>query len=365
MSEESENAGNTGWFHCGKCGGLFAAELEDGAPASCPRCGEDPVPGYSELAFAQASGGGVLEEASRGPDEDSHRNSKRRTKEWKGGITHFVLIWAVVLVVLAVAVKFFRGADDKAVEPALNVGGQDDNLLAGNLRQLGGMVEEYLEEGVPEKRARFVLKPDETLRRMVGFEQGNQFVVSDDELEGVLSNVIDTPIGKGIETVWQMGPVRKVEAAFFEDEAEEWRLDWANMVRYSERNWPLFLAGEGANEAEFRLLARRRSQGGNEDGRISSVVLLGPRMDNPAEIGAASPEVLVDPDSRVGRILAAAFAMRDAGEGVYGSRAFELDPRGMIRVRVRLLREGESEKVFAIREVVACHWYDFDDLGLD
>ncbi|MEM1082754.1 MAG: hypothetical protein AAGI48_01420 [Verrucomicrobiota bacterium] len=272
------------------------------------------------------------------------------------------MIWVLVLVVLAVAVKFFQGSGD-LTEGAIDFGNQESKLLAENLHLLKDEVEQYFAEGIPERRTEFVLNPGETLRRMVGFEQANQFVSAEEEPERLIAGVIETPRGKGIETVWKIGTSRKVEALFLRDGEGEWKMDWANMVRYSEKNWPLYLGGEGEDLAEFRLLARRRS--GDLSGNVSSVVLLGPRMDHPGEVGASSPEVVVEPDSRVGRALTAAFRKREAGEGVYGSEAFTLDPRGMIRVRLRLLREGESEKSFLIREVVACHWYDFDDLGLE
>jgi len=137
------------------------------------------------------------------------------------------------------------------------------------------------------------------------------------------------------------------------------------MVRYSSQDWSLFLAGNGNDEGEFRLLARRRSEDHSGKGRVGSVVLISPRSGVLGEVGLSSPEVKLDPDSRIGRLLSRAFAKRDAEEGIYGSSAFRYDPKGMIRVRVRVLREGDAERTFAIREILACHWYGFDDLGLE
>jgi hypothetical protein len=180
-----------------------------------------------------------------------------------------------------------------------------------------------------------------------------------------LVKVIDTPVGKAIETVWEIERSRKLEAVFFPDETGVWKIDWANMVRYSDHDWSLFLAGSGNDEGEFRLLARRRSEDHSGKGRVGSVVLIAPQPGLLGETGVHSPEVKVDPGSRIGRVLAKAFANRDADEGPYGSEAFRHDPRGMIRLRVRVMREGDAERSFVIREILACHWYDFDDLGLE
>lgn len=360
----------TGWFHCGRCGALFSAELGSGTPENCSECGKDPVVSHSELVFAQAAGNAVpvdeddelLESESEGPSSRSRSRHRKR----KSGLLVFVLAWCAGLVVLTGVVLWLRAGDSDAQYEQLgfDVGTADERLLVEEWQEINRTIAAFFAEAVPETRVEYVLKPGETLRRIAGFQQGNPLVIADEAPENSIFEAIDTPIGKAIESVWDVEGTRKFEAVFFKNEQEVWKIDWANMMRYSERSWPLFLAGDGGNEGEFRLLARRRSDDESGEGRISSVVLIGPQVGYPGEIGASSPEIEVDPDSRIGRVLAAAFAIRDAGEGIYGSKAVRYDPNGMIRLRVRVTREGLAERKFVIREIIACHWYDFDDLGL-
>ena len=81
----------------------------------------------------------------------------------------------------------------------------------------------------------------------------------------------------------------------------------------------------------------------------------------------------MDPASEVGQQLKIAFSMREAlmreaDDGVFGTRLAERDPKGMIRVRVVLRRSAEKDEHgdwgFEIEKLVACHWMSFDELGL-
>jgi hypothetical protein len=289
---------------------------------------------------------------------------QKKRKKGRSGLLTFVGIWAILLLLLAGAVKYFQGSEVEGDELGFGIASENQNLLIEELNDCRQKLVWFLEAGAPEIRSGFVVNPVESLRRMAGQQQEILSYVPGDNPSWVISDVIDTPKGKAIETVMEFSGGRKVEATFFADENGEWKIDWANMVRYSDQEWPLFLVGSGEEEGEFRLLARRRSEDRSGMGKVTSVVLIGPRAGSPRDLGAPSPEVAVDSESRIGRILSEAFAKRDAGEGIYGSQSSSLDPNGMIRLRVKVMREEGSERSFVIREILACHWYDFDDLGL-
>lgn len=364
-----EDKKNAGWFHCGRCGAFFGAEVGSGMPEHCPECGKHPRVDPSEVAFVQASGSSGSKSSvrkSEGASSDGGRSrggSKRKRES--NGLAVFVGIWVVILVVLAGAVKFFQGSDKGGEELGFGIASDEQRIITEELHECKRKVVEFLEAGAPESRVEFVINPVETLKRMSGWQQDITFSSSGEDPSYSIIDVIETPQGKAIETVWEVTGNRRVEAVFFEDDKGEWKIDWANMVRYSELDWALFLLGTDDEEGEFRLLARRRSEVSSGEGTIASVVLIGPRAGLPGELGASSPEVVVDPNSRIGRVLSEAFAKRDAGEGIYGSQASQLDPKGMIRLRVTVMREGGTERSFVIREILACHWYDFDDLGLE
>ena len=364
--EDNEQAG---WFHCGRCGAFFGAEVGAGVPERCPTCERDPVIEHSEMAFAQAAGGSDSKRSNDGVSEmfgmASQGRGKPKRKKDRNGLALFVGIWVVLLVLLAGAVNYFRGgSEEKDDQLGFKIATNDDSLISEELNECKRKVVGYLRAGVPEHRVEFVMNPAKAARRMSSWQQDVAYSDSEKDPQNSIINVIQTPIGKGIETVWEADGSRNIEAVFFPDKKGEWKIDWANMVRYSDQEWPLFLAGSGSDESEFRLLARRRSEDPSGKGRVGSVVLIAPRP-GLGEVGVPSPEVKVDPDSRIGRALSTAFAKRDAGEGVYGSKASGYDPNGMIRLRVKVLREGDSERTFVIREILACHWYDFDGLGLD
>jgi hypothetical protein len=365
-----EDDKKTGWFHCGRCGAFFSADAGAGTPGECPECGRDPVIEESEAAFARSNGSadGDEERASRSEEDGGKARRRGKTKKKpRSGLAVFVGIWLFVLLLIAGVVKYFQGSKDDDTELGFDIASEDQTLVSTQFSECRRKVVEFLGVGAPERRIEHVMNPGKIVRRLGDGKQDSAYSAPESEPEKEILNVIETPKGKAIETVWGIEGGRKIEAVFFTDESGEWKIDWSNLVRYSGQEWPLYLLGSGADEGEFRLLARRRSDDLTGKGKVSSVVLVGPRHGFPGELGASSPEVAVDPDTRIGRILSAAFAKLDAREGIYGSQAYELDPSGMIRLRVRLAREegDEGRQTFVIQEILACHWYDFDDLGLD
>lgn len=357
-----------GWFHCGRCGNLFADEVGAAAPEQCPECGRDPVVDQAELAFATHALADSEKESSddvRSPDREhaSQRRSKEGRKRSRSRLGLFVALWLLALIGLMAAVKIFSSSDADSEELGFGMMTENESLLSNQYYACKTKVIGFLEGVAPENRAEFVLNSAEALKKMAGRQRKLSYRSSEAEPTESVLQVIETPRGKAIESVWEFDGGKKVEAVFFQDEQGEWKIDWENMVRYSDQDWAVFLAGGGSEEGEFRLLARRRSI--EDSGKIASIVLIGPQVGAPGELGASSPEVAVDPDSRIGRVLAAAFAKRDAEEGIYGSQAFTMDPKGMIRLRVEMIREEDSDRQFVIREILACHWYHFDELGLE
>ena len=63
-------------------------------------------------------------------------------------------------------------------------------------------------------------------------------------------------------------------------------------------------------------------------------------------------------NSPTGRAIEEAFAARAKGLGPFGSTMVTFDPDEMIRLHVRMTREGEDEREFQIAELFACHWLE-------
>ena len=94
-------------------------------------------------------------------------------------------------------------------------------------------------------------------------------------------------------------------------------------------------------------------------------MLYAPRFAHPGETGFQSPEFLVPRNTRDGQLLDAAFQLARRGGQVFDSKLPNLNPQGMIRVRVKVRRfESDLERKFEIVEVLACHWYAVADPGV-
>ena len=300
---------------------------------------------------------------------ESHGERKRRSNRmvWKivGG-------WLVVLVAIVLIVRQFSGGAPERVETdrVNNFAGTDADesmaFLEDALPKCQQALTGFLQSSAPEERNQFVFSPIRTASRMARFYALNPVAKVD---PGTLrfggSGVLRLPEENAIETRWTDDQGREIEVVF-RKEQDEWRIDWPHFVRESDYPWPLFLAGDGESEGEFRLLARERLAEERKPGDPISLVLHAPRFGDPKDEGPGSPEILVPSTSREGRLIDAAFRARRDGVMVYGLNLKSQDPGGMIRLRVRVQRASkESGHGFQITEVIACHWLSVDDPGID
>jgi hypothetical protein len=224
----------------------------------------------------------------------------------------------------------------------------------------------FLNATAPEERNQYVYSPVRTASRMARFYSLNP-VMSMDPAKLVFhgASLLNLPGERAIETRWGDDRGRLVDVVFRQDNGE-WRIDWSHFVRESDYPWPLFLAGDGEPEGEFRLLARERLADEREADEPLSLMLHAPRFGDPGNEGIGSPEILVDATSPQGILLTAAFRTLRAERTLFGSSLELMDPVGMIRVRVKVKRsEGETGRRFEITDVVACHWLTLDVAGVD
>lgn len=355
----------SGWFHCGRCGSLFGALVGAGLPEQCPECSGDPVVEDGEIAFAQASRSGRAASLQVSVGAPGAQPNRRRTSAGARLLMIVVVGWAVVLAGIALAVTFFRG-DSPVQDDVASVPGEDSRMLQEAIPSCYQAMMTFMTHVTPEARAGVVRNPSRTVGLMVRGSEKLPVLAEDAELRLLLDGLLTTPDGKAVATVWDFDGTQKVEAVFFRGDEGEWRLDWEQLARYSEESWPLFLAGGGEDEAEFRLLARRRDVSDPEAARLNlGIVLLEPENSRPERVGAASPQILVPKDSPEGGIIERAFQRREAGGAAYGATSSKFDPNGMIRLRVRVRRIDGEDKHFELVKVIATHWLAIDDLGID
>ena len=224
----------------------------------------------------------------------------------------------------------------------------------------------FLSASTPEQQNQFVLSPITTAARMARFYNLNPLLVIDPRKLALSQHAaLHLPGRRALETYWNSSDGREFDAVFMEENGE-WRLDWEHYARFSDYPWPLFLAGSGPEQGEFRLLARERLADERKNADTISIVFYAPRFGFNSETGAQSPEFLVKRDSKNGRLLGAAFELEKAGKRVFDVNLPNATPEGLIRVRVKVRRiEEAGERRFELDDVLACHWYSHDAPGLE
>jgi hypothetical protein len=375
VSDEPDT-GTPGWYHCGRCGALFRTA----EPGLCPECHASPTVEEAEIAFAKAESARQSAPvpaarpeseppppgARRGPRPPASSRSKGR------GLLLFVAGWLILMVLVVGWVKLTRteGDETDAAGDRAGIGAAEhQRQLAEAYETCEELLGKFMTDGSPESRVRHVHNPDTTLPKMIRAADPAPVLPEDEEPKAEFFNLFEPPAGgSAIESRWKTPEDDRLEVVFLRGEDEAWKIDWENLVRWSATSWPLFLAGDDEATAEFRVFARRPASRSGGTAGADRVRLLEPRPWNPALSGPQSPEITIDPDSRTGRVLEAAFRLRERGEGVFGTRLHENDPKDMVRLRVRLRREpGDlaGRPQFHIEEILACHWMSIDGLGVD
>lgn len=355
------------WFHCGRCGSLFQALPGDPGVRLCPNCGADPSPGIAETRPGPHG-------ATNHEDAANHGARTVRKRRNRNFMLKLMAGWTLLLALIVMgARKIWPGeapaprVTPAAVSEAAAAPSAEDTALYQNAAPAcADVFANFLAAGTPEARNQFVLSPVSTASRMAHFLSLNPMPDIDPaSLKLTGSGLLTLPEGKAFEARWETADGKTLETVFRQENGE-WRLDWEHFARYSDHPWPLFLAGTGPDEGEFRLLARERLAEERKGENTISLVLYAPRFGKPHETGFQSPEFLVSRQTSDGKLLDSAFKMARGGGRMFGSRLPGFDPEGMIRVRVKVRRmEGESERTYQITAVKTCHWLSLEDPGVD
>ena len=313
---------------------------------------------------AESPGPVLIRRKVRKPKERSDRSKKRhRPGQRKArALAIFVVVWAVVLGATAVWLRkrSSDASDATSVVEAQTVGGQameDSRLIQDELENCGKRLVQFLSANNIGGQSPHVLRADKILPEMARALQFNPIFPVAATMSPSFYQVIHTPVGRGLETMWKQEDGKQLEVVFFEEEGE-WKIDWHAYTRACSEPWPLFVSSKGKGEGEFRLLARERIGASGRDPEFIGLVLYAPRTGHPGEAVSPSPEIRVARASEMGRAIEEAFVSRAKDLGPFGSGVVKDDPDEMIRLHVRVTREGEEERVFRISELIATHWME-------
>lgn len=362
------SANNTSWFHCGRCGSLFLSTAGESDDRYCTTCGCKPSLGVDPPSL----------ETAAPPVADQPTDAAGRKRIAQGRSKHTLLLfklvsgWLLFLASIVVAAHFLWPDASKPPETANSESAAKETETAEDMAILNeagplctSALSGFLAASSPEQQNQFVRTPVDTALRMARFYSMNPLgTIDPNTISSQGAAVVHLPGLKAVETHLKSPDGRLFDAVFIK-ENDEWRLDWEHYARYSDHPWALFLAGNGEEEGEFRLLARERLPEERKGEASISLVLYAPRFGYANDTGFQSPEFLVRRESRDGKLLDAAFKLERGGGRVFDVKLPGINPEGLIRVRVKVRRfEVEGERRFEIKDVIACHWYSVDDPGV-
>lgn len=361
------------WYHCGKCGSLFEGNFGQEESRVCGVCAK--TPGTGVWPTGGNSGEDVKPaqpEFSKQPElveEDGRRAVRKRRK---GNLMmKIIVVWTFIMLLAVWLTNHYSGKTNQKEKLEKVVTGMtkgtlaDENVALLNEalpechRALGG----FLSSGTPESRNQFVVNPIEIAGKMATFYSLNPLPkVSIKTLRRIGQDVIRVGDTWMVATRWKDKEGLEFDAVFRRNSGK-WRLDWKHFSQYSEYPWTLFLAGEGPDEAEFRLLARQKLTNSDSE-RIGSrlvFTMFAPVFGKANETGMQSPDFVVDRRSDEGLLISAALADNANGKLPFGQSMPVLEGAGDIRLHVRVKRtELGGTRSFTLEKVIACHWIDSD-----
>ena len=358
------------WFHCGRCNALFLAQAGDLPDRRCPHCGGNPSLG---LALAAPEPATPRDASSTDSQPTRHPSHHKHHKHHKAShvMAKIIAFWLLLVGLIVLGARLLWHEETILRQPAAatlsnnETGGEDLALLNEARPQCLEAFSRFLTAGSPEGRNQYVLSPLSTASRMARFYTLNPWTNLDPQTLTLETNsILNLPGGPAIEILWKSPDGGRVDT-LFRKENDEWLLDWDHFARYSDYPWSLFLAGGDEPEGEFRLLARERLADTRKNAPTISLMLYAPRFGHPGDTVSQSPEFLVSRASKDGQRLDAAFKLARSGKQVFNSQLPNLNPEGMIRVRLKIQRrDSDDGRKFEIAEVLACHWYAVDEPGV-
>jgi hypothetical protein len=330
---------------------------------NCPACNHDPVTG-------EEAGNTLVKvrKKVRKPGSHHHQHPRQSRERSSHGrkkaryLVYFVFGWVAVVGGWAVMSK--RAWQNKVPVPSpdyvaksVELTEDEVRLLQENLKKAADHLAEFLRAPDVGSRALHVLRPEQTVPRMGRYYDRNPQAPLQGGTSLILQNVMHTPAGPAIETLWQRENGDVLEAVFFEEKSD-WKLDWDAFTRAGTESWGLFLAGTGDGEGTFRVLARERIGAGGRNDESIGLVLYEPRPGHPDEATLPSPEIRVTRATALGRAIQEAFDAKAKKLSAFHGKSDARDPAEMVRLNVRIRRSGTSERVFQIEELLAAHWLE-------
>ena len=303
------------------------------------------------------------------PKETVTRHRKKRAKRNNKPFYLILIAWCALLTTVVLAFRY--GQTDEFVAEGSTISTEtkerqliiqrNQRFVKTHLENAQKVVDDYLDTINPIERQQVIDNPIELASIFARYYEFNQIEILQKNRRAAQANVIDTPSGPAMEIVWIDKRQRALETLMLWD-GDEWRIDWEQMVRYSDSPWNLFQSGIGPDEGVFRVYARRQV---SEDKKNIRLVLYGPwpkaiRPDSTILTKLALPTITIAADSDEGKELEKIFTDH-ANTPAHKQSAFNFtDPEGFVRLTARLKYttvEGKEAKNYELLNIISHNWH--------
>lgn len=324
-----------------------------------------------------AQGGGNLMHLGRHTEINENHNisspiRRERKRKKSHSLVNVLVAWFVIMLSLAALIKWkwnaspsVTQAPDAAITPSeQSFQSENQELFQEAYPDLAHLTLQLCENFAPESLSQ-LCRPRPRLNSII-FNDGAKAAINKPEAIQLAKHQVIHPNGTPlIETLWKDDRGRLIEMIFAKED-DQWLLDWESYAKSSSAPWNIFQSGTDDAIGTFRFLVRERLVDTNRIDTQMSIVFYEPSFLHGGPLGPATPDFLIDRKSRNGRLISAALQARREGKPLMGSMLSQADPPNTARVTVKIRRSFQnSEKIFNVEEVTACHWMGIDHLGVD
>lgn len=380
-----------GYYHCDQCSSIFEAQITGVSQQTCPRCGHlltggDHAPAEIdfEADLVSSEQSGALNAGTSGQDFDSNRASitseagkvahetplvtqkKRAAQQMKliatSWLIFVVMVVAIVFYFNRSSAKFAAETRSSQQEPEKQKDAEKQKMKLA-LPKCMMVVKSFVNAKTASAKAQFVYDGVRLSREMEAYyaEQAD-FRTPLLQARPVYYHALNIPGAEAIGAICQTDTGERFEAIFILQDGE-WKIEWKSFVRYSERDWPIFLSGAGADEADFRLYMRVMDV--REDLAAGDVLVqfYKPDIFRGHEFDGHSSDVIRVPAYSIqGKLLRDLIERADEAKGtdLVGMDFADFDPKQLYRVRARMRSKMNAKQELEVHLVrlIANHWYD-------
>lgn len=353
-------------YHCDRCGELFKAPVMPAERVICNVCGNPPV----RVLHSNVDAGDLAASPEELAKQEERHDRKRDVADFVGQkkakrgkqLQIAFGVWMGMLVIGGgIGIYYKSKQEERAAKQAKKEDSKDYDKIMYNQRTVDALkrtrpvIMNFVQSADNNTRSQYVMDGVDLLVQMQEYYNANPALGVEGQLfvSGVfLDESGDLP---RLDTLMEDESGKSMEAVYWLKDGK-WRIDWAQMVRYSSTSWNSFLLNKViGSEGDFRLYVRGSGMRSRQEDEPLNLVFYQPKVFD-GDHGVESPVVQLNPHTDLGIAFIEALdkvqKMKPA-ETVLG----KFDPPGWARVNVKLTWvEGKDKPELKIKSLYADHW---------